>query len=84
VVPWQLWADPASRVQAGYDARDVDLFAWFIRYEATAIAHGHLPALTTAAMNAPHGISMMWNTSLLLPGVSLSPLTAKTPPRRYG
>jgi hypothetical protein len=60
VVTWRLWADPAARAQAG-DAQDVTLFAWFLRYEATAVAHGHLPALTTAAMNPPQGISLMWN-----------------------
>ena len=26
-------------------------------------------------MNAPHGINLMWNTSLLLPGVLLTPVT---------
>ena len=73
-VTWRLWADPAARAQVG-DVQDVNLFAWFMRYEATAIAHGRLPALTTAALNAPHGVSLMWNTSLLLPGVLLAPVT---------
>jgi hypothetical protein len=73
-VTWRLWADPAARAQVG-DVQDVNLFAWFMRYEATAVAHGHLPALATAALNPPHGISLMWNTSLLLPGVLLAPVT---------
>jgi hypothetical protein len=73
-VTCRLWADPATRAQAG-DVQDVNLFAWFMRYEATAIAHGRLPALTTAALNPPHGVSLMWNTSLLLPGVLLAPVT---------
>jgi hypothetical protein len=71
---WRLWADPASAAQTG-DTADVDLFAWFMRYSATAIAHGHLPALVTTAMNAPRGINLMWNTSFLLPGVVLAPVT---------
>jgi hypothetical protein len=79
-VTWRLWVDPAGRVQAG-DVQDVNLFAWFLRYEATAIAHGRLPALTTAAINAPHGVSLMWNTSLLLPGVLLAPLTLLAGPQ---
>jgi len=79
-VTWRLWADPAARAQAG-DAQDVTLFAWFMRYEATAIAHGHLPALITTSMNPPQGVSLMWNTSLLLPGVLLAPVTLLAGPQ---
>ncbi len=59
---------------AGYPT-DADLFAWYLRYAADGVAHGHLPALVTTAMNAPTGVSMMWNTSVLLPGVLLTPVT---------
>ena len=80
VLTWRLWADPASRAQVG-DIRDVDLFAWFLRYTATAVAHGHLPALVTAAMNAPRGINIMGNTSFLLPGMLLTPVTLLAGPQ---
>jgi hypothetical protein len=80
VLTWRLWADPASRAQAG-DIRDVDLFAWFLRNAATAVAHGHLPALMSTAMNAPRGINMMTNTSFLLPGVLLTPVTLVAGPQ---
>ena len=73
-VTWRLWVDPASRAQAG-DLEDVDLFAWFMRYSATSVAHGHLPALVTTAMNMPRGINVMWNTSFLLPGMVMTPVT---------
>src|SRR5215471_17437590 len=73
-VTWHLWADPASRTIVG-NPNDADLFAWFLRYDATAVAHGRLPALVTSAMNAPQGINVMWNTSMLLPGVLLTPVT---------
>jgi hypothetical protein len=73
-VTWHLWADPASHTVAG-NPNDADLFAWFLRYDATAVAHGRLPALVTSAMNAPQGINIMWNTSILLPGVLLAPVT---------
>ena len=76
----RLWADPAGRVQVG-DLRDVDLYAWFMRYAATAVSHGRLPALVTTALNAPQGISLMWNTSFLLPGVLLAPLTLLAGPQ---
>jgi hypothetical protein len=79
-VTWRLWVDPAARAQVG-DVQDVNLFAWFMRYEAMAVAHGRLPALTTAALNAPRGISLMWNTSLLLPGLVLAPVTLLAGPQ---
>lgn len=80
-VTWRLWADPASLMPIGRGNRDVDLFAWFMRLEATDIAHGRLPGLVTTALNAPHGVSLLWNTSLLLPGVVLSPLTLLAGPQ---
>jgi len=76
----RLWADPAGREQfAGVG--DNELFSWFVRYAATAVAHGHLPALVTTAMNAPQGINLMWNTSFLLPGVLLTPVTLLAGPQ---
>ena len=60
---------------------DADQFAWFFRYDATAIAHGRLPALVTTALNAPTGINVMWNTFMLLPGVLLAPLTLLAGPQ---
>ena len=69
-----LWRDPATRTVLG-NPNDADQLAWFFRYDAVAIAHGHLPALITTAMNAPQGVSVMWNTFLLLPGALLSPVT---------
>ncbi len=74
ILTWRLWADPASRTVAG-NPTDADLFAWYLRYAADAVSHGHLPALVTTAMNAPTGVNMMWNTSVLLPGVLLTPVT---------
>jgi hypothetical protein len=73
-VTFWLWRDPASRTVAG-NPNDANQFAWFFRYDATAIAHARLPALVTTAMNAPHGVNVMWNTFMLLPGVLLAPVT---------
>jgi hypothetical protein len=69
-----LWRDPATRTVAG-NPNDADQLAWFFRYDATAIVHGHLPALVTTAMNAPQGVNAMWNTFMMLPGVLLAPVT---------
>jgi hypothetical protein len=76
----RLWAVPAGREQVG-NPGDVDLGVWFLRYAARAVAHGQLPALVTGAMNAPQGISLMWNGSFLLPGVLLTPLTLLAGPQ---
>ena len=64
---WPRWAIPGPA--------DNDLIAWFLRYAADALAHGHLPALVTTALNAPHGINLMWNTTVLFPAVVLAPVT---------
>ncbi len=80
VVTWRLWADPDSRVVAG-NPHDADLFAWYLRYAAAAVWHGHLPALATTAMNAPRGVNLMWNTPVLLPGILLSPVTVLLGPQ---
>jgi hypothetical protein len=70
-----LWVHPTGLLQAG-DPEDVDQATWFLRYIATAIEHFRLPALITTAMNAPHSVNLMWNTSLLLPGIVITPVTA--------
>jgi len=77
ILTWRIVADPAVRTPTNGSMveSDVELNIWFMRYAATAVAHGHLPALITTAVNYPHGINVMWNTSLLLPGVVLAPVT---------
>jgi len=79
VTMW-LWRDPASRLVAG-NPNDTNQFAWYFRYAATAAAHFRLPALVTDAMNAPQGISVMWNTFMLLPGLLLAPVTLLAGPQ---
>jgi len=70
-----LWVHPTAFYQSG-DPQDVDQATWFLRYAATAVEHFRLPALSTMAMNAPHSVNLMWNTSLLLPGIIITPVTA--------
>lgn len=73
---WRLWAGLKTMTPVGDPGpADNDQFAWFMRYAADAVAHGHLPALVTQALNAPRGVNLMWNTSFLLPGVVLAPVT---------
>jgi hypothetical protein len=80
VLTGPLWVDPAARQQAG-DSHDVSQFAWFLRYAATAVQHGHVPALVTTAMGAPQGVNLMWNTPLLLLGIVLAPVTLLAGPQ---
>jgi hypothetical protein len=75
-----LWRDPASRIVAG-NPYDTDQFTWYFRYDAAAAAHFQLPALTTDGMNAPQGISVMWNTFMPLPGMLLAPVTLLAGPQ---
>lgn len=75
-----LWRHPGTGTVAG-NPNDADQFAWFFRYDATAVAHFRLPALVTTALNAPQGINVMWNTFMLLPGVVLAPLTLLAGPQ---
>ena len=76
----RLWIHPSSLRQPD-DPQDVNQATWFMRYTAHAVEHLHLPALTTTAMNAPHSVNLMWNTSLLLPGVVVTPITAAFGPQ---
>jgi hypothetical protein len=71
---WRLWAGLGHRM-VGNNPGDASLVAWFMRDSATAVAHGRLPALVTTGLNAPQGINLMWNASMLLPGVLLAPVT---------
>jgi len=77
---WRLWADPAGQMVWG-NRDDNNLFAWFMRDIATAVSHGRLPALVTTGINAPQGVNLMWNTSELLPGLVLAPVTLLAGPQ---
>jgi len=73
-----LWQHPSRMAPTAFGGnvnQDVYLSTWFMRYVATALSHGHLPALVTMALNSPQGVNAMWNTSLLAPAVALTPVT---------
>jgi hypothetical protein len=80
LLTWRFWAHPTTAIVASKPP-DTDQFAWFLRYEANAVWHGRLPSLVTTAMNAPRGLNMMWNTTVLLPGVLLTPVTMLAGPQ---
>jgi hypothetical protein len=66
------WAHPlTTQVGPGGDA---DEYSWFLSWIPYALGHGLDPLLSTY-VNAPQGVNLMWNTSVLLPGFLVSPLT---------
>jgi hypothetical protein len=66
------WRHPFS-TQVGVWG-DADEYTWFLGWIPYAIGHGLNPLGTTIA-NFPHGVNLMWNTSLLLPSFIMSPVT---------
>jgi hypothetical protein len=66
------WRHPFS-TQVGVFG-DADEYTWFLAWVPYAIGHGLNPLGSTFA-NFPHGINLMWNTSLLLPSFLISPVT---------
>jgi len=59
--------------------QDGSIFIWMFRWWPYAITHGINPLHTTAAW-APGGINLAWVTSVPLPAVALSPVTAVSGP----
>lgn len=73
----RAWRDPFHSV-IGLGG-DPDLFGWFLEWTAFAVTHHHNPLLTTY-LNYPSGVNMMWNTTMTLPGMVLSPATLTAGP----
>jgi hypothetical protein len=55
------------------------IYSWYFEAVEQAVVHGRDP-LFTAGMNAPIGVSLMWNTSVLLLALVCVPLTATIGP----
>jgi len=69
------WASPVwTSTAAGVG--DGALMMWFLQWTPHAVQHGLNP-LFSPSMNVPDGVNVMWNTSLLLPGLLLAPVTAR-------
>jgi hypothetical protein len=58
---------------------DAKIIAWYLDDVATALRHGHL-ALTTTDIDHPAGVSLLWNTSVLLLAIVATPLTLSLGP----
>jgi hypothetical protein len=75
---WRIWPDPAHRL-LGSGVGDGALMMWFLRWTPAALGHGLNP-LFSDYLNFPDGVNVMWNTSLLLPGFLLAPITVTLGP----
>ncbi len=53
---------------------DAQEYAWFLGWMPYALGHGLNPLMSTF-VNFPHGVNLMWNTSVLLPSFLMSPVT---------
>ncbi len=66
-----VWGDPTHRyVGVGGDPIQT---ATFMAYTVFAMTHGHMP-LFSGWFNAPAGVNMMWNTSVIAVSVLLTPV----------
>jgi hypothetical protein len=75
-----LLSHPRSETLAG-GGRDISIFLFFLSNTSHSLVHGHLGnVMVMHTLNAPLGVNSMWNTSLLLPGVVLTPVTALAGP----
>src|SRR5205085_3329535 len=70
---WQVWSSPGHRSLSS--SADPDQTMWFLGWTRFALSHQHNP-LFSDFLDYPHGVNLMWNTSVLFPGALLSPVTS--------
>jgi hypothetical protein len=69
---WTAWRAPTDRWIGG--PVDPNLFIWSLGWIPFALTHGHDP-LVTNYVAYPHGINLMWNTTVPFAGLVLTPVT---------
>lgn len=74
-----LWLGPGGPGgrMVGHNVPDAIHYSWWLGHTVHALAGGSTP-FRTQDMNWPEGVSAMNNTTLLLPALILSPITALT------
>jgi hypothetical protein len=70
---WGLWLSPNDRVVM-HNQGDQALFEWLLTYQAHALSHLHNPLWTTL-LNAPLGVNLAVNTSMVAVGTAVAPVT---------
>ncbi len=74
LVLWRSLLPHLTTHVLGGGTLDPGIFIWWIRWVPFAIAHGMDP-LRSTYVNAPRGVSAMWNTSVTPLGLVLAPVT---------
>lgn len=69
----RLWPGAGHRIIAT-NSHDEGLFAYFLEAVPRSVVHGH--PFSIPWLNAPYGVSSLWNTTLFLPALLLWPVTA--------
>ncbi len=73
IAMWHVaWEHPFT-TQLGTPG-DSDEYSWFLAWIPYSIGHG-LDPLISHYVNFPNGVNLMWNTSVILPGFIMSPVT---------
>jgi len=67
------WIDPAGSWIGS--PKDPKLFIWYLGWVPHELSQGHNP-LFTDHLSYPHGVNLMWNTSIIFPALLLWPVTA--------
>ncbi len=70
-----VWKSPTTVTLEGGNG-DAAIFMWSLRWVAHVTAQGG-NLLVSHQLNYPDGVNLMWNTTLLLPGWLLSPVTSR-------
>jgi hypothetical protein len=71
-VTHRLWPDPTGRVLA-LNAEDQTLYEWFLAYDARILLGDF--SLLSDRLNAPDGVNLMTNTTVIALGTLLAPVT---------
>ena len=64
----------AARTAWSGTPNDPTIFVWSLAWTPFAISHG-LDPLVTSYLHYPSGANLMWNTSIVFPGLVLAPIT---------
>lgn len=65
-------AQPRARSQSS--GGEEGIYLWYLAHVPDSVLH-HSNPFITHAMNYPAGVNLLWNTSLLTPGLILAPVT---------